>query len=1024
MLFSFATHLSAQPSKSRFRYLSAKDGLTGGTISCITQSRSGFMWIGAHPGGVYKYDGYSFKKYVPLPHDSTGLLSDDIRALSEDSSGMIWIGTGSTGLYHLEPRTGKFSRFIHNAKDTNSLSSDWIDFLITDSKKRVWVMTSMGLDMYDAANNKFIHYTYDKNNQNYPSTYYPGDRVSLTEDPKKGVLLTAGVDLFYPDTASRTLKVLAIYDGQERLAVDDIFPQKGSSIGIFIYGKEKQYKMVCKFDVSTQRVIEQYCEFPAWAASGIIPINDSSYYVGSTDGLFVFDIKSRSISAVPLHTPEIPNNLTPRMFTMKADRNQNLWIGTRGGNIYILDKRKNLFTNHNLPVDTNEDGTLSRICRAMIRTRDGKFLAASTTGKVFQWDSVHRIFKSLFTITLDLGRSYVPFINRLYEDHDGNLWASVINEGPIIIRNKRTGVTKRMYFSKDSLTPPFFAMSGMAIYEDKSGLIWLGSGNSFGNRNDFASVDLKTGIIKPYRLPVPRDAETAYSVSVFFEDSNGMFWIGTETGLYLFDRSSGKFTRYFHRDKDPKSLSSDDVSNILEDKSGRFWVATRNGGLNLFDRNTKEFTHFTERDGLNSNWIKGVIEANDGALWLSTLAGISRFDPKEKTFTSYGWEDGIYLSNVQKSGTLLSNGEMFFAAEGGVISFYPEQVSSFRISAPLVITSFSVTGQNRYSELSNQDTINLQYDENDVSFGFAAIDFGNTISKHYKYKLDGLNEEWFDNGNRNYASFTNIPPGNYVFRVKAMTRQGEWDTNEIAISIYISPPYWSMWWFRISIALLVIGGIAYFYRRREQSRKQHLADLEAAREKERFDLASELHDGPLQDLYATRFIIDPVISQVDSNSYKLDELLQKVRSDLRTITSELQIPRFDFGFAEELRLYIDSFQEKHPSLRVIPNITKEDVPIDSKAMYNLYRIFRTAFINTSKHADATEVRIQFHSDSSGVSLIITDNGKGFTVPNDLSEFVKTKHYGMFMMKSFADAIGATFAISSEIGKGTTVSVSL
>jgi signal transduction histidine kinase len=153
-------------------------------------------------------------------------------------------------------------------------------------------------------------------------------------------------------------------------------------------------------------------------------------------------------------------------------------------------------------------------------------------------------------------------------------------------------------------------------------------------------------------------------------------------------------------------------------------------------------------------------------------------------------------------------------------------------------------------------------------------------------------------------------------------------------------------------------------------------------------------------------------------------LLQKVRSDLRTITSELQIPRFDLGFAEELRLYLDGFQEKYPLIHTILEIEKERTVLDLKVMYNLFRIFRTALVNTAKHADATTVAIRFIADKDQVVLEITDNGKGFVVPKDYSELVKTKHYGLFMMKNLADDIGATWTVSSEIGKGTAVSVIL
>jgi signal transduction histidine kinase/ligand-binding sensor domain-containing protein len=1020
--------LNAQPKDAQFRYLGSKDGLLGSSVYSIVQSKSGFMWLSVYSGGLYRYDGYSFRRYSSSGSDSTVLTDDNVRGITEDSSGMIWVGTNNVGLFRLEPNTGKLQRFAHSKNDTTSLSSNATGSMLTDSKGQIWVMTEAGLDMYDAANNTFIHYTYDKKNSYFSSSIYPGDKAILRADQHYGVVLSAGLDIFYPDDHSRTLKVIEIYDGKQRLGVDGIFSQNGVSIGVFIYRPriDKEYKMICKFDIVKRKVVRSFAEFKGWALYGTVQINDSIYYLATTSKLLELNTSSGSVIPIPIQSAEVPSNVTTRISTLEVDHNKNVWIGTKSGGVFILERGRGLFVNHSFQIKEKEDEGILGFCAAMTKSREGKLLLATTSAEIYQWDTVKREFKYLYPNRINPGTAYMPFVNQVFEDRYGNVWTSCWNSGPIVIRNMQTRISKQKYYSPDTITPGPVPWLALDIYEDRSGLVWVGGGYPQTNHYSFACIDQITGKTRSYYLPDSQGLSISkITVYVFFEDKQGSLWLGTNNGLYLFDRVKTTFTRYCHNAQDPRSISSNIISSMHEDKVGRFWVGTTGGGLNLFDRRSGTFTHFSDNDGSSSTTVRSILEASDGSIWISTWTGIKRFDPEAKTFMSYDLDDGIHVHNFSiYASKILSTGEMFFGGEGGVLSFFPEEVSSVKTYAPLVITSFNVSGKSRYSELTNQDTIRLRYDEDNISFEFAAIDFQNPIKKRYAYKLDGLSKDWFDLGSKNFASFLNIPPGEYVFRVRAKTREGIWDPNEIAILIIITPPYWGTWWFRVSIALLVIGGITYFYRRREQSRKQHLTDLEAAREKERFDLASELHDGPLQDLYATRFIIDPVISQVDSNTQKLDELLQKVRSDLRTITSELQIPRFDLGFAEELRLYIDGFQEKYSSLRVIPNITKEDVPIDPKAMYNLFRIFRTALVNTAKHADATEVRIQFHSDSSGIGLTITDNGKGFVVPHDVSELVKTKHYGLFMMKSFAGAIGATCAISSEIGKGTVVSVSL
>lgn len=1003
-----------------FSHIGSKDGLIGGTVSSILQSRSGFMWIGMYPGGLYKYDGYSLKKYPALKSDSTGLLSAEVLSLTEDSTGNIWVGTGNAGLYVLHPKTNKIKHFVHNKQDSTSISGNSLFQVLTDSKNQLWALTNGGLDQYDPIHRKFIHYPYDTNNTYFHGSHYPIDRSVMVLDWKKGMLLVAGFHVYYPDPKTRRLMVLPFSDNNVRVGVDVILPQKDYGIGVFVYGREKEFKRICKFDISTQKIIESYCDFPAWACQEIIRADNNSYYVATSSGLYILNTITKSFTPIEYNKAEGDKQFVSRIWTMISDRNQNLWIGTKSGGIYMLDKRKNIFANHvlNPPVGAAID--LDKIAKVLMITRDGRLMTVSTLGKAYIWDSISREFKYAFQVTPDKGSSYVSWVNDIYEDHFSNLWASVVYEGPIYIRDKKTGVSKRAYSGNDSLVK-----TGADIYEDRSGLIWIGGYNYNNVWNDFACINDLTGEIRAFKLPNHEDKTNTSFTTTFFEDKEGRFWIVSDKGVYLFDRVSGKYTLYSHNSKDPKSISTDGIAILclLEDKAGRFWAATYGGGLDLFDRATGTFTHFTEKDGLGSNYIKAMVEAKDGTLWMATLAGVSRFDPESRIFTSYGWDDGIYFSNfVRSSASILPSGEIFFGAEGGVLSFFPEKVTSVMTYAPLAVTSFNVTGVNKYTELTNSDSIDLAYDENDFSFEFAALDFGSPDSKKYAYKLDGFDNDWRMIGSKNFASFTNIPPGSYVFRVKSMTRNGKWDPKEIAVVITIAPPFWGTWWFRSAAALLVIGSIWYGFRRRELRSKQYLADLEAAREKERLELASELHDGPLQDLYATRFILEPIAARADENARQLEELLTKVRSDLRSITSELQMPRFDLGLGEELALALDTFKDIHPQIMTKVDIHREESVLSPVTMQNYFRIFRTALSNILKHSSATEILLYFRSSGGTTEMRVTDNGNGFRVPDDLGELARTQHYGLFMMKNFAAQIGARCDVQSEQGKGTTISV--
>ncbi|MEI8135150.1 MAG: triple tyrosine motif-containing protein [bacterium] len=322
--------------------------------------------------------------------------------------------------------------------------------------------------------------------------------------------------------------------------------------------------------------------------------------------------------------------------------------------------------------------------------------------------------------------------------------------------------------------------------------------------------------------------------------------------------------------------------------------------------------------------------------------------------------------------------------------------------------------------MANGDSVVLNYKANYFSFDISYLDYSDPTQKNYEYKLEGFDKQWLKSGDRQTISYSNVPAGSYHLLIRVYALGNRDVQQELVISLVIVGPFWESWWFIILCILVGVAVVGFVIYRREKLRRQHLEDLQNAREKERLDLASELHDGPLQDLYATRFLIEPIALRANANAEKLEELLQKVRSDLRMITSELQVPRFDLGFAEELRLALEIFLEKRPSIELLTDIQNEDFPLDQKIMQHLFRMFRTALGNILKHSEATIVRVAFSAKREGVSLLIEDNGVGFVMPDDLTQFVRTRHYGLFTMQSFAQGIGYTCQVRSAVGEGTTI----
>jgi len=254
---------------------------------------------------------------------------------------------------------------------------------------------------------------------------------------------------------------------------------------------------------------------------------------------------------------------------------------------------------------------------------------------------------------------------------------------------------------------------------------------------------------------------------------------------------------------------------MYEDRTGTFWIGTL-GGLDKFDRKNEQFTHYTKKDGLSSDAVNGILEDEQGLLWLSTTNGLSRFDPRTGSFRNYYEGDGLqsdsflYYSAYAKS----QNGELFFGGSNGFNAFYPDQIVDNLAPPPVVITDFQLANQPvpiggdsvLQKSILETDELVLSYLDNVFSFEFAALNYQVPEKNRYKYKMEGFEDEWNEvDITRRFATYTNLDPGNYVFRVIASNNDGVWNEEGASVFITITPPWWEMMWFRIILVVVVVG---------------------------------------------------------------------------------------------------------------------------------------------------------------------------------------------------------------------------
>jgi signal transduction histidine kinase len=541
-----------------------------------------------------------------------------------------------------------------------------------------------------------------------------------------------------------------------------------------------------------------------------------------------------------------------------------------------------------------------------------------------------------------------------------------------------------------------------------------------------------------------------------------VLWIGTwGGGLNRLDLKDpyhstpqlAPFKTYRYSSDDPASLSEDTVWSILESADGSLWVGTQSG-LNRFDPQTQLFQRYTEKQGLPNESVLGILKDKQGQLWLTTNSGLVKFDPRTEKFTAYDVTDGLqgneFNTNAYFEGR---DGTMYIGGTNGFNAFVPGDIRPNTIPPPVVITQFEVFNEPQRIDLSGETPIRISYQQDFITFEFAALDFRAPQKNRYAYMLEGFDKTWTQTEGRRYATYTNLPGGEYHFHVKASNGDGVWNATGISIPVIVVPPVWEMWWFR-GFGIVLVGVLtALGFRWRLGTVHAQKADLEkqvairtaelqhqieqrekaeqalaekAAQEAvtlERTRLARDLHDAVTQTLFSASLIAEvlPDIWKMNqAEAWKrLDELRELTRgalAEMRTLLMELRPSALtEIPLPDLLRQLCESLigRARLPIQFRVEGAQK--LPPDLQIC--LYRIAQEALNNIVKHAKATQAIVTLKLDGK-VTLAIVDNGSGFDPAR-----VSPDHLGLRIMCERAEALGAEFSMYSKPGEGTQIFVS-
>jgi signal transduction histidine kinase/ligand-binding sensor domain-containing protein len=1056
----------------KFKHLSVEAGLTHSTVNCILQDRKGFLWFGTDDG-LNKYDGYSFTAYKHNPDDPLSISHNQIWSLFEDSSGTLWIGTYGGGLNRFNRDTGSFTHYdandFHNITDEPEEFRNVVWYMAENPPGVLWIATyGGGLVRFDVQSEVFTSYAPDPADPEFGGHEWIS--AMLVDDSGKVWMGThsEGLDLFDPATGKTTT---FHHD-----------PNNPNSLG---------------YDWIREIVQDQ---------SGAIWIGT---YGG---GLDRFDPATKTFSHYR-HSPEDPASLSNNyIWSVFEDRTGLIWIGTYSGGLDAFDPQSGTFM-HFRSDPANPDSLSSDRIRSIYQDQSGILWVGTRGGGVNKSDLASGRFTLYRGDTNDPQRSSDYQVLALHEDEYGVLWIGTYGNG-LEALNRKTGEWR--HYRHNPNDPYSLGNDAvMAIHEDPSGTFWIGTDNGF------YRFDRQTErfVRLPHHPPDPGDVkrESIYSITedsqgflwlgtigrglskfdpgigkfIYYqqtwnpdtgfrientisdnyihdvvEDTSGRLWIGTQEGLNIFDRETGRWLSIKQDPSNPNSLSHNWITTLYQVPSGILWIGTQGGGLNSLDLTkiketdpaTYPFTHYHEQDGLANDMVFDILDDHNGTLWIATANGLSRFDPQTKTFKNFGASDGLPI-NEFSAGIRSDNGEMFFGGINGFISFHPDQMTNNSYIPPVVLTSLQQNGKelNTGQAPENLSKITIRWPDNSFEFGFATLSYTQPEKNQHAYMLEGFEKEWNDLGSRRFGRYTNLPGGTYILRLKGSNNDGVWNEAGLSIRVTIVPPFWDTWWFRGMVALVLLVGAVGGYRLRIQSLEARSRNLEKQvaartaelqheidqrykveetlrqheREKavteERNRLARELHDSVTQSLYGVTLYADAAARLLDTgqvppavdNLRKLRHTARGALEEMRLLIFELRPPILEQeGLAAALESRLEAVEGRvglKTQLRL-----EGGGQLSPDVQEGLYRIALEALNNVLKHAQASCVTVSLIQGSQLAELKIVDDGVGF----DLNVAQKSGGLGLKGMKERAEQIGGQLTVKSEPGMGTTVQVAV
>lgn len=795
----------AQNKIAKFSSLTIEDGLSQSDVKSIVKDHLGFMWFSTDDG-LNRYDGYNFTIYKHDAKDPHSLPANDVTHLFEDKQGNLWIGSGGgLSLYNYD--SNNFTTFKASKTDESTLSDPDIAYIFQDSKDRIWVGSYSGLNLLDVKTKKVKRFLYAKNRDDIAGHHV----TSITEDNEGTLWLgtEGGLVQFDPETGAAKTYLHTEKNSLSNDLVNTVFKNSDGNLYIGTRGGGLDH-----FDIKT-KTFTNFSHQPNNQASlvnnNVFSITQGKFkkiWIATENGLDLFDEVKHTFTKYISEDKSTEENNSINCIYNNAGI---LWLGTYDAGVKYYDTNLSMFDYYHKNISDN-NSLSNNIVTSFAETTNGYWIGTDGGGVNF-FDLAKQGFahhSSMPGSTTPLhGKHVISMLN----DRQKNLWIGYYGDGLDLIDNKTKSLT---HFAAGDKPGEISTPNVYAIAEDKAGNTWVGL--------DGGGINVISGkkVIRRYKHNA---LDTIHSLSnddirSIYRDKENRVWVGTFAGLNLYNAASNDFTSFKPTNS---GLSSNVIVSIFEDYKGNLWTGTLGGGLYLFNKNAKTFSAYSFPSGSNYTIINYITEDDIGFLWVSTNKGLISFRPGTNEFRKYTTANNLQgYEFFSGAGLKASNGELLFGGHNGFNIVDPYQLASNKNMHNVVFTDFQLfnkkvpVGENSVlkKSITRTNEIRLNYSQSVFTIEYSALNFTLPEMTSYAYILENFETNWNDVGPQRKATYTNLNPGEYIFKVKAANNDGVWNTNVASIKIIIIPPFYMTWWFRtiaIAVICLLIFG---FYRYR------------------------------------------------------------------------------------------------------------------------------------------------------------------------------------------------------------------